>query len=176
MSHEIGLAWTPGATLYAIVRTATGRYALGTTPEAFDAAHWASYAIALAELATGSGQYAGDFPALPAGIYAVDVYAQAGSSPAPSDGPPLATGQMQWGGTAEVPAFDPAAIVPVRNQDAVTAPTYADALLGAWCEAFGAEAEDDLGATYVKQKPDRSGPVRSFTLAEDSDGDPVGRS
>lgn len=52
--------------------------------------------------------------------------------------------------------------VTIRNQDAVTAPTIADALLGAWCEAFGKEFVS--GRLRVKRRPDSSAPVRTFAL------------
>lgn len=54
------------------------------------------------------------------------------------------------------------ALVPIRNQDAVTAPTLGDALLGAWCEAFGKEFVQ--GRLRVKRRPDSTAPVRTFTL------------
>jgi hypothetical protein len=116
MAGEINLAYTPGATLYAVAKTSTGQFLYGATPEAFAAAHWGSYAIVLAELAPGSGQYAGSFPAAAPGTYTVDVYLQAGAQPAPSDVPPLASGAIQWGGTGEV---TPTVTVEAGGLDAV---------------------------------------------------------
>lgn len=60
------------------------------------------------------------------------------------------------------PAGFLSALVPIRNQDDVTAPTLGDALLGAWCEAFGREFIS--GKSQVKRRPDSSAPVRTFTL------------
>lgn len=54
------------------------------------------------------------------------------------------------------------AALPIRNQDAVTAPTVGDALLGAWCAAFGKEFVQ--GRSHVKRRPDSSTPVRTFAL------------
>lgn len=102
MAKEISLGYSPSANLYAIVKTATGQYANGSTPEAFNAANWGSYAVALAEYATATGQYSANFPALPAGAYRVEVYARAGGSPALGDGPPAFEGSIQWDGAAEV--------------------------------------------------------------------------
>lgn len=103
--NKISLAYTTGATLYAVIRTSGGQYLAGATAEPFALAHWGSYALPLAELATGSGQFAADFPAAPAETYAVDVYAQAGASPTTADGLPVASGQVVWDGTAEVVPF-----------------------------------------------------------------------
>jgi hypothetical protein len=102
MADEISLAYTPGAALYAVARTARAEYLDGTTAGAFAADRWTAYAIALAELAAGSGQFAGTFPAAAPGLYGVDVYLRAGATPAPSDGPPVASGSLQWDGAAEV--------------------------------------------------------------------------
>jgi hypothetical protein len=102
MPGEISLDYITGRTLRAVVVTTTGQYALGTAVEAWDAAHLAAYGIAIPELSVGSGQYAGDFPALPAGIYAVRVYEVAGADLAASDVPSIGGGRIEWDGAAEV--------------------------------------------------------------------------
>lgn len=102
MSREINLGYITGRNLKAIVKTATGQYVLGTTPEAWDAAHVASYGIAVPELSTGAGQYAGNFPGVAAGLYSVEVYDIAGSTLATSDAPPIGGGEVQWDGTRQV--------------------------------------------------------------------------
>jgi hypothetical protein len=72
-----------GLPLYAVVETVGGLILAGGTPEAFDAAHWASYVISLTD--AGGGLYRGDFPAAPLGNYYREVYFMAGSSPASTD-------------------------------------------------------------------------------------------
>jgi hypothetical protein len=52
--------------------------------------------------------------------------------------------------------------IPVRNQDSVTAPTYDDAFLGAWVDAFGKESR--TGRSWIKRRPDSTTPVRTFAL------------
>jgi hypothetical protein len=99
MANEISLAYTSGVNLYAVIRTTTGSYLVAAAPEAFDAAHWSTYALALTQVGT-SGQFFADFPAAAAGDYLVDVYLRAGGSPAASDGPPIASGAIGWTGTA----------------------------------------------------------------------------
>jgi hypothetical protein len=65
--------------------------------------------------------------------------------------------------------------VTVRNQDAVTAPTLDDCMLGSWTEAFAKEPTFN-STTWVKQKPDNSAAVRTYSLTTDGSGNVTARS
>jgi hypothetical protein len=56
----------------------------------------------------------------------------------------------------------------VRNQDAVTAPTMDDCLIGAWVEAYAKEP------TFTSSS-DNSGAIRSFTVTTDVNGNVTAR-
>lgn len=166
-----------GKTLYAAIRDSAGHWWNGTASEAYNATDFATYAVALAEEGA-SGYFTAATPALPAGRYTVGIRQKAGASAAPSD-TTLGGFSAYWDGSgwhATDGYFDGTRQPAVRNQDAVTAPTYDDCFVGAWSEAFGRETESDTAGTYVKTRPDGSGPVRSFTLTMDADDNPVGRS
>ena len=82
--------YTSGSTLYAILRDRmTGKvWNTSGTPafEVYNAAHWASYAIAMTEQAS-SGYYTSTRPAGVAGFLTSEqVFNQAGGGPATSDG------------------------------------------------------------------------------------------
>lgn len=83
--------YTSGVTVYAIRRNKlNGQVWNGGAFEAYNAAHWTSYAITLAEQAS-SGYYFVAAPAGTAGFLVSDsFYQQAGGSPATSDAPPFA--------------------------------------------------------------------------------------
>ncbi len=103
MAGEIELAYgTTGRTLYAVVRSTTGTVwnTAGSAFEAFNAANWADYDVALAEQGA-SGYYVGDFPAgiVTAGVYNVEARDRAGGSPAVTD-PPAGAGSLEWTGSA----------------------------------------------------------------------------
>lgn len=104
MASEIQLAYgTTGRTLYAVIRTSVGTVwnTNSAAFEAFNAANWTDYDIAMTEQGT-TGYYAGTFPpAISSGVYEVEVRDRGGSSPAVSDA--LAgSGEIQWSGTAVV--------------------------------------------------------------------------
>jgi hypothetical protein len=61
-----------------------------------------------------------------------------------------------------------------RNQDAVTAPTYDDCLVGAWVEAFGKEPVFN-NTSWVKQLPSNIGPIRTFVITVDGSGNVTAR-
>jgi len=65
--------------------------------------------------------------------------------------------------------------IPIRNQDSVTAPTIGDAFLGAWAEPFAKEATNAATKTYTKKLPDNSGPVRTYNLTVDVNGNVTAR-
>jgi hypothetical protein len=55
--------------------------------------------------------------------------------------------------------------VPIRNQDAVSAPNLGDALLGAWSKAFAPEKTQSGSTSYQIMQPGSTNtPVRTFTL------------
>ena len=83
--------FTSGVTVYAVRHNKlNGQVWNGSAFEVYNAAHWSTYAIALAEQA-GSGYYTATAPAGTAGFLVSDAfYQQAGGSPATSDGPPFA--------------------------------------------------------------------------------------
>lgn len=103
MANEIGTATATGRTLYAVVRNAAGQLWYTVTPafEAYNAAHWTAYALALSEQGA-SGYYTASFPGAitTPGRYSIDVRQQLGGSPATSD-PVVAGGSLVWSGTAE---------------------------------------------------------------------------
>jgi len=78
-------------------------------------------------------------------------------------------------GNAGYIAIDGTQSPSVRNQDAVTAPTYDDCMVGAWCEAFDKEPTFN-STTWIKQKPDNSGPIRTFSITVDGSGNVIARS
>ncbi len=107
MPNEIGpLDYASGATLWAVLTDGAGLYALGPLLEPFDPAHWAAYGIPLPELTGSNGQYLGDMPALPPGLYTVRAYRQAGAVFTLDDLPEIAVGTIRWGGTAELTPTD----------------------------------------------------------------------
>ena len=88
--------YTSGSTLYAILRDRmTGKvWNTSGTPafEVYNAAHWASYAIAMTEQAS-SGYYTSTRPAGVAGFLTSEqVFNQAGGGPATSDAPSILLG------------------------------------------------------------------------------------
>jgi len=80
--------FTSGSTLYAILRDRlTGHVWNGTAFEAFNSAHWSSYAIPLTEQSP-TGYYTASRPSGVSGfIVSESIYQQAGGSPATSDSP-----------------------------------------------------------------------------------------
>lgn len=90
----IQTAFSSGVTVYAILRNSlNGQVWNGGAFEAYNVAHWASYAITLAEQSS-SGVYIAARPAGVAGFLVSEAfYQQAGGSPASSDAPPYLLGQ-----------------------------------------------------------------------------------
>ena len=101
MSAEIQLPYTAsGASLYAIVRDNNGSVHNGSTFEDYEAVHYLTYAIALAEQAS-SRYYAAGFPAVAEGIYHVAVFRQAGGTPAEGDAP-VENFTLEWTGSQQL--------------------------------------------------------------------------
>jgi|GEM_PF-4718806 len=90
MASELTAQYQSGLTLYATIANAAGLYWTGSTFEAYNSAHLASYAVALAEQGPSiltPGLYVGDLPAgiVVAAEYTCRYYAQAASTPATTD-------------------------------------------------------------------------------------------
>lgn len=106
MANE--LSWRhseTGETLYATIRSAARTMWNGSALETLTVANWGDYDIALAETPASSYFHVGDWPAglSTAGWYWVDIYSQAGASPAISD-TLLGTLYGYWNGTKFEPA------------------------------------------------------------------------
>lgn len=138
MAKEIQLAHNAsGKALYALVRDAVGNVWKTTTSAfvAYASADLGDYDIALTEQGTASRYYAGDLPALAAGVYALAVYERAGVSPAEGD-PLAATGDLHWDGSAIVPRGN-------LNSDAIAAAQLASSAITAMQSGLASAA--DLG-------------------------------
>lgn len=114
--------FTSGVTIYANRRNKlNGQVWNGAAFEVYNAAHWATYAIALTEQA-GSGYYTAAAPAGTAGFFVSDAfYQQAGGSPATSDGPPFALVESNGGNVAAISGD--AAVAPTNLQAALDTET-----------------------------------------------------
>ena len=112
MANEIQIIHDDGAeTVYAIVRHLDGKWydAAHTAWDAFVAADWADYDIAMPEVGAGGGAgvnvaLTGVFPAgIAAGFYWVDFYVQAGGAAASTDAH-LKSLLYYWDATSLTPA------------------------------------------------------------------------
>lgn len=102
MANELIAGYLTGATLYAVLWNEDGEAWNGSAFEAYNAANWSTYDIALTEK-TSSGRYYGTFPAAitTAGNYSYDVFVQQGGSPAVGDAAYRASvGEVRWTGSA----------------------------------------------------------------------------
>lgn len=101
MANELQAGYLTGETLYVSVLSGALRWHTGDEAfEAYNAAHWTSYDVALTEQGT-SGSYFGDFPtAIPSGTYSLELRRQMGDSPAVTD-PILASETLAWDGDSE---------------------------------------------------------------------------
>jgi hypothetical protein len=86
------------------------------------------------------------------------------------------TGANQISLNAGLVAIDTTRTFAVRNQDAITAPTIADALQGGWSAAFAKEAGANNSTAFAVRLPDNSGPARTFTLDAALSSGPFSRS
>jgi hypothetical protein len=88
MASELQADYTPGVTVYFLVRDVVARIFNTVTPgfEPYQTANLADYTIAAIQQGTGSGYYVASMPnGLPPGLYNVLAKVQAGGSPAESD-------------------------------------------------------------------------------------------
>lgn len=104
MADEIHADYDSGNTLYAVIRSAAGQvwYVAGRVFEAWGTnGHDADdYDIALAD--KGGSRYVGDFDInIAAGRYGVQMFLQAGASPADTDSL-VGSGQIIWTGLGEL--------------------------------------------------------------------------
>jgi hypothetical protein len=117
--HPAGLS---GQTYRAVLRNAAGQV-WRTDTAAFAAwsdAQIANYAITLTEQGT-SGHFAGNFPAVAAGLYSYTVYHRAGAALALTDSK-QGLGTVNWDGTAEIVPpgpVDPAGAIEVDGKTQV---------------------------------------------------------
>lgn len=122
MSNEIKFAFDKGSTLYARVFNDTGQVWNTSDTPAFE--DWADGSVTDYDTSLtdkSSGQYIGNFPTTAAGRFKVNIYDQAGGSPA-TDDDVVGTGEMLWGGTSEIFRAD--------EDDVSDAHTVTDALIG----------------------------------------------
>lgn len=106
MANE--LSWrhsSTGKTVYVTIRSAVRTMWNGSALEALTVANWGNYDIALAETPSASYFHVGDWPAAlsTVGWYWIDIYEQAGGSPAISDSL-IGTLYGYWNGTLFEPA------------------------------------------------------------------------
>jgi hypothetical protein len=126
MANEIHADYASGNTLYAIIRDGTGRVwqAAGEAFEEWGAGGHtvSSYALTLAD--RGGSRYVGDFdPDVPAGQYRIQLFLQAGASPADGD-VLVASRDIVWTGRGELTALTILANKAVHDKDAETIDYY----------------------------------------------------
>jgi hypothetical protein len=105
MPHELQLATgVSGAVAYAILRNDVGQpYNAATLAfENYVTANLGNYVVSLAEQGAASRYYAGDMPALAAGVYAIAFYQRVGADVAETD-TLLGHTFLQWSGSAVLP-------------------------------------------------------------------------
>jgi len=109
MANEIQFDYTSGSTLYVLIRNSAGQVNIiaGNTFEDYTAANIATYDIALIENGDGGGRYVGTFNTniTSPGNYTIQVFLQAGASPADGDSL-VGGGEIVWNGTAEETVMD----------------------------------------------------------------------
>lgn len=118
MARELECDGTTGTTVYFQLRNSVGQiWRVDTLVfENYLTANIAHYNIAATEQGSASGFFTADMPGAVAGEYNVIAKQQAGGSPAESDRT-VATGEVQWSGTAIVPL---SAVGLASSQGAVT--------------------------------------------------------
>jgi len=99
MADEIIFAFDKDSTLYTRAFNSSGQVWNGSSFEDWVDGNVGNYDISLTD--KSSGQYIGDFPTTAAGRFKVNVYLQAGGSPAITD-TVVGTGEILWDGTSEI--------------------------------------------------------------------------
>jgi hypothetical protein len=104
MANEIRAIANPGSTVYARVMNSVGQWWNGSTFEAYAAANWSTYRVALTEQGS-SGVFTANFPSgiTAGGTYEYYTHLQSGGSAAEGD-QAIGTGTVDWTGTAAVTA------------------------------------------------------------------------
>lgn len=106
MANEVQVNYAAGATVYFLVRNATGSIWNGSAFEAYVTANYTTYDVAMTQQGTASGFYAGNFPStISPGVYSIVAKNQVGGTPAETD-PTVAVGDYQWNGTVTLPLSD----------------------------------------------------------------------
>ena len=161
-----------GETLYATVQKVSGGSYWNTSTsayEAYNAAHWLNYAVALAEANPPAGDFAGNMPAaVPVGNPWVTAYRRLGASDATTD-PIVADGFIAWAGPSAPADLVAAVIAWLRSYNGGSVATafgdstatpkfYGDKTLGSpatpWLrltevsEPLGAEAPESDGSVH----------------------------
>jgi hypothetical protein len=95
---------TTGKTVYADYQNASGQWWTGTVFEAFNSAHWTTYAQTCTEQGA-TGIYATTVPSLAAAAYVVTYRERQGVSPAVSD-PLIGYSNLPWSGSARLSEVD----------------------------------------------------------------------
>ncbi len=104
MANEIHIDHDSVVTIYFIIRNITGNVniAAGATFEPYTAANIGTYNHTLTENGDGGGHYVGDFNSLlPNSHYFIQVFEQAGASPADGDSL-VSNGAIDWDGASEI--------------------------------------------------------------------------
>jgi len=105
MANEVHITYTSSSTLYFRVRNSAGQVWNTSTPafENWNAEDVTDYDVALVD--KSGNHYVGSFPACDAGTYFVDVFIQAGGSPAVGD-VCIGSSSIRWDGSAELDDTD----------------------------------------------------------------------
>ena len=107
MANEITIDYASGHTLYAVIRNRTGEVwcAVERTFEDWGAGGRTMQDYSLPLTDKGGSRYIGDFdPNVPAGQYRIQLFVQAGASPANGDAI-IASRDIAWTGTGELTAL-----------------------------------------------------------------------
>jgi len=182
-------AETTGGTYYATIRSSVRTMWNGSALEALTVANWGNYDITLAETPASSYFYVGDWPAAltTVGFYWVDVYLQAGASPAISDTlkgtivgywngttlDPWDCDAVQTGGTANSPGDVVALIGNIATTGAAAYEAAASFTKTTGGTEVGTFANIDTSNTVYHQIPDSGGTLDvyyEYTLRPDEVG------
>jgi len=128
MANEIHVDYTPGNTLYAIVRNSAGEvwYPVGQIFESWGTGGRTAddYNISLTD--KSGNRYVGDFDInISTGRYSIQIFLQAGAGPADGDGL-VGGGEIIWSGTGELTSDKLLANKAVQNKSTGAIDYYDD--------------------------------------------------
>ena len=175
MANELSHRHTAtGSTLYVTIRDTSRQMYNGVGWESCTAANWTDYDVALTEGgATNNYLYSGDFPAVSAGWYWVDVFEQAGGSPVISDDL-LASYFGYWDGTTfawwsqNTQSHSTGAITASAIAgDAITSAKIADDAIAAEHIAAGAIVAATFAAGAIDAAAIADDAIDAATMADD---------